>query len=405
MTNASPPTGDLPNLSISADVESVPERNDGDTTIVNFTVNTDTLFERDVFVNYVVNEVGGDSNVIRGLSQTATISAGTPSTQISYDLSGDTLVEPDATITATFGGASFVDNFEPFEVDATPPSATTAVIDDDGDNANRPTLSISADPTSVPEGNDGDTTLVGFDVNLSEALEEDLTVNLTSSISGNGIETSDSGQVNIVAGETTARFDVTTIEGDTTPEENETVTASISSADDGVIISQDSATITVQDDDGGIPGDGNTVYRFFNLTSGGVHLYTTDENERDFVENNLPVYDFEGASYNALDPLTGSPVYRFFNTETSVHLYTTDENERDFIEDNLDAFSFEGTAFNAYETQVDGSIPIYRFFRADLGVHFYTPSESERDFVENELDVYQSEGIAYYALPLDSETI
>ena len=98
-------------------------------------------------------------------------------------------------------------------------------------------------------------------------------------------------------------------------------------------------------------------------------------------------------------------VYRFFNARTGVHLYTTDENERDSIIENLDEFTFEGTAFNAYETQVEGSIPIYRFFEPTIGVHFYTPSEVERDVVDNELDNYDSEGIAYYALPLETEDL
>ena len=146
---------------------------------------------------------------------------------------------------------------------------------------------------------------------------------------------------------------------------------------------------------------GSTVYRFFNQDAG-VHFYTANETERDVVEE-LPNYSFEGASYQAVDPLTGAseptPVYRFLNENTGIHLYTISETERDVVEE-LPNYSFEGEAFFAYESEVENSIPIYRFFNPTTGAHFYTPNEAERDNVETNLPEYQSEGIAYYALPL-----
>ena len=143
---------------------------------------------------------------------------------------------------------------------------------------------------------------------------------------------------------------------------------------------------------------GTTVYRFFN-NDAGVHFYTANEVERDAVLG-LNNFSFEGASYRAVDPLTGdgTPVYRFLNQDTGVHLYTVSEDERQATA-NLNNFSFEGEAFIAYETEVDGSIPIYRFFNANTGAHFYTPSAGERDNVADNLPDFQSEGIAYYALP------
>ena len=147
---------------------------------------------------------------------------------------------------------------------------------------------------------------------------------------------------------------------------------------------------------------GTTVYRFFNNDTG-VHFYTANETERDAVED-LANFSFEGASYQAVDPLTGNPepepVYRFLNQDTGVHLYTISEVEKNAVEE-LDNFSFEGEAFSAYATEVDGSIPIYRFFNSTTGAHFYTPSEGEKSNVEDNLPDFQSEGIAYYALPID----
>ena len=149
-----------------------------------------------------------------------------------------------------------------------------------------------------------------------------------------------------------------------------------------------------------------TVYRFFNSQTG-VHFYTASATERDFLLNNPSGFAYENASYLAVDPLAAvdsqtSPVYRFLNQDTGVHLYTIDENERDFLQANLDNFRFEGEVFSAYDSQVAGSIPIYRFFNPTTGGHFYTPSASERDAVAD-LPNYESEGIAYYALPIAEE--
>ena len=158
-----------------------------------------------------------------------------------------------------------------------------------------------------------------------------------------------------------------------------------------------------------------TVFRFFNPSKGG-HFYTADVNERNYVRDNLDNYVYEGETYETVNPLakaqsiTGEDtsvgpeeVYRFFNPSTGVHLYTTNEIERDSIIENLDNFVYEGVKFYAYETQVEGSLPVYRFYEPTLGVHFYTPNENEKNSVLENLDNYNFENIAYYAMPLEAE--
>ena len=188
-----------------------------------------------------------------------------------------------------------------------------------------------------------------------------------------------------------------------------------------LLLSPDDVTVASVDPDtppitlSRIDSNETTVYRFFDPTSGG-HLYTVDENERNFVQENLDNYVYEGETYEAVEPLaiaqsltdTGTEVeseevYRFFNPTTGVHLYTTNEIEKDNIIENLDNFVFEGVKFYAYETEVEGSMPIYRFYEPSLGVHFYTPDENEKNSVEENLDNYNYEGIAYYAMPLEAE--
>lgn len=158
-----------------------------------------------------------------------------------------------------------------------------------------------------------------------------------------------------------------------------------------------------------------TVFRFFNPSKGG-HFYTADVNERNYVRDNLDNYVYEGETYETVNPLakaqsiTGEDtsvepeeVYRFFNPSTGVHLYTTNEIERDSIIENLDNFVYEGVKFYAYETEVEGSLPVYRFYEPTLGVHFYTPNENEKNSVMENLDNYNFENIAYYAMPLEAE--
>ena len=156
-----------------------------------------------------------------------------------------------------------------------------------------------------------------------------------------------------------------------------------------------------------------TVFRFFRPDIG-VHFYTSDIVERDSVLENLPAFQFEGASFVAAPtpeedgPLTGvDPVYRFLNNNTGVHVYTISEVERDAIL-QLPNYTAEGIAYYGYETEQQGSTPLYRFYSPEADAHFYTPSAVERDFVSENLSNYQPEGtngIAYYVQPLTDTAV
>ena len=151
---------------------------------------------------------------------------------------------------------------------------------------------------------------------------------------------------------------------------------------------------------------GDTVYRFFMPNQGG-HFYTSDETEKNYVIDNLNNYQYEGESYQAVNPEAdeAQEVYRFFNSQTGFHLYTTDLKEREYISDHLDHFTPEGTVFHAFETQISGSIPIYRFYEPTLGTHFYTESEAEMISVRDNLTNYNYEGVAYYAMPTEDSLV
>ena len=146
------------------------------------------------------------------------------------------------------------------------------------------------------------------------------------------------------------------------------------------------------------PPPAGSVYRFYDTITG-THFYTANKAERNDVINNLPKYNYEGASFAAMETPTSNTeeVHRFFNTQTGTHFYTISDFEADVIRQNSPQFNYEGPAYHAYEQSVGGTIPLYRFYRPDTGTHFYTPSLGERDSVMDTLgDVYNYEGVAYY---------
>ena len=157
-----------------------------------------------------------------------------------------------------------------------------------------------------------------------------------------------------------------------------------------------------------INSEDTNIYRFFRSDIGS-HFYTASLAERDYVSKYLPQYQYEGASYQAIDDenatFTGAkPVYRFFNNSTGVHLYTMSEVEKDHIIDNLDNYSFENIAYYAYENPKEKTIPLYRFYHTIADTHFFTPSTIERDYINGNLSWYQeegNEGIAFYVEPFN----
>lgn len=157
------------------------------------------------------------------------------------------------------------------------------------------------------------------------------------------------------------------------------------------------------------PDEEVAVYEFFR-TDTQTQFYTTDENERDLILETLPQYVLEGISFVGVAPpeegedITGiSPVYRFFNNTSGVHLYTVDENEKTFIEENLDNYTLEGIPYYGFDAPGEDTVPVYRFYNASLDAHFYTTSTAEKDLFTESPD-YQieggAEGIAFYVEPV-----
>ncbi|MDM8540493.1 M12 family metallo-peptidase [Desulfococcaceae bacterium HSG9] len=93
------------------------------------------------------------------------------------------------------------------------------------------------------------------------------------------------------------------------------------------------------------------VHRFY---SEGLqtHLFTLDENEKEtLIAEAADVWRYEGpAFYVPTGNQEGTvPVYRFYSEDLTVHLFTTDENEKNHLINNVsDIWRFEGIAYYAY---------------------------------------------------------
>ena len=142
---------------------------------------------------------------------------------------------------------------------------------------------------------------------------------------------------------------------------------------------------------GGIcTGDGDTVYRFYNVRNG-AHFYTASVAERDNVNARWGyIYKYEGIAWVFNND--SAPIYRFYNLKNGTHFYTTSAAERD----NVNArwgyiYKYEGIAW--YNTS---GATVYRFYMPITGAHFYTASAAERDNVNARWgNIYRYEGTAW----------
>ena len=86
-----------------------------------------------------------------------------------------------------------------------------------------------------------------------------------------------------------------------------------------------------------------SVYQFFNSDTD-AYLYTTDETEIDFVDT-LDNYSDRNVAFYAFESepteIETIPVFRMLNTSTGAHFYTADQNELNYIQDNLNNFEME----------------------------------------------------------------
>ena len=256
------------------------------------------------------------------VTTTITIPAGATVGQVDVTLSGDEDIEDDETFTATITN---VVNADAASVGAT---ATGTIENDDG-----PTLTIR--DTSVQEGDDGTTATMSFTVESSEAIAEDVKVDVATfdqSSAGAADFTAKTETVTIAAGTTSTTFEVEVI-GDDLEEGDETFGARLSNP---VVVGKpnvtarlddDEATGTIIDDDGSfVLTEQTDVFTTTQNTSGGVFA---DDGQNIFIANEAtlnPSDELEGggqppapAGTGPFPPLEGDFFDQlFYSTDTTV---------------------------------------------------------------------------------------
>jgi predicted extracellular nuclease len=214
------------------------------TTSFSFTVTRSGGSEGAVGATWTLNAPGGAGNADAAdfdagqlLTGSVAFADGDTSETITILVKGDALVEPDEGFTVTLssptGGATITDD-----------TGAGTVTNDDS-----PPIASIAD-TSVVEGDDGVTYLV-FTVTLDHASNDPVSYDYQTA-NGTAAEDSDylgvTGQISFAPGETSQTISIPVI-GDDAPENNETLTVTLSNPSGGTI-GDGVATGTITNDDG-----------------------------------------------------------------------------------------------------------------------------------------------------------
>ena len=230
----------LPTLSIDS-----PTVNEGDSgsTSMAFTVRLSASSASEVTVNYAdagtgTATSGTDYDAVT--AGTLTFSPGTRSQAITVTVQGDITVEADETVVIELSSPS-----SGATLSTTASSGTGTISNDD----TLPTLSI--DSPTVNEGDSGSTSMV-FTVRLSAAYSQAVTVGYADA--GTGTATSGTDYTAVTAGTltfaagTTSQTITVSVTGDTTSEPDETVAISLSNPTNATV-STATATGTIADND------------------------------------------------------------------------------------------------------------------------------------------------------------
>ena len=207
-----------------------------------FQITMSAASDTDTVINY---SIGGDATAgvdYTTLTGTATILAGQTSVLLDLDVLDDTLIEGDETVDVTLTSIASGDTDISLGI---ADFASITIADDDTAQ-----ISITANDASAAEPADSGQ----FTVTMDTASDTDTVISYT--ISGDATQGSDvaslSGTVTILAGQTSATIDVTTLD-DAILEDDETVTVTLDSITSGEstisIGTNDTATVTIADDD------------------------------------------------------------------------------------------------------------------------------------------------------------
>ncbi len=318
-------TDDDDTPSISIDDVVVTEGNSG-TTTATFTISLDSESGKSVSVDYTTSDntaTSVDADYDQIGTTTLTFAAGETSKTIDVTINGDETEESDESFFIELTNAvnaSIADN------------QGEATIEDD-DAPALPELSIS--DVSVTEGSG----VVTINVNLSAVSTDDVTVDYTSAT--NTAEDQDfvsgSGSLTILAGETSASFEVT-INNDDTVEIDESFFINLSNVVNATIIDSQ-AEITIENDDSAELSISDSSIEEGDESSNMASFVITLSNPSDFTVE-VDVQSVEGSANSGTDYITfNSQTITFEPGETSKNIEV--EVNGDLVVESDETFTIE----------------------------------------------------------------
>jgi Calx-beta domain-containing protein len=339
-------TNDDPVPSISVDDQILGE-GDAGTSTMTFNVSLSNPSGQTVTVDYTTNDgtaTVGDADYI-GASGTVTFLPGDTAKTVDVTINGDTKKEADQDFTLDLSNAS--------NATISDSQGVGTITNDD------PVPDASIADASVAEGDAGTSTLL-FDVTLSHASDDSVTVDWTSSdgtaTTGDGDYVAGSGTVTFDPGDTTKSVDVT-VNGDTTYEADEDLTVTLSNAvnaglaDDtatGTITNDDQVPDISIDDQSANEGDAGTSTMTFHVTLSNPsdQTITVDYTTNDGTATAGSDYD------TAANTVTFDPGDTTKNVDVTIDGDTTHEADETFT---VDLSGVTGTA-NLLDASGQGTI-------------------------------------------------
>ena len=314
-----------------------------------FTVSIGAMSSTDTEISYTITGTATATSDYIALTGTVTIPAGSTSQTIDVLVVNDAILEASETVTITLNSITSGD--ADITIDTNNDDATVNIADEDV-----AILSITANDASASEPSDNGQ----FTVSLSNISNVDTDISYT--ISGTATATTDyttlTGTVTIPAGSTSQTIDVSVLD-DTILEASETVIVTISAitssdADVSIDISNDTATVTIADNDAASLSIADVI-----VTEGANAIFTVTLTGT--VQGGFTI-DYQTADASAVagsDYTSGSNTLTFAGTDAESHtvsIVTTDDNYLEAIENFVLNLNNITNALVIYDSQATGTI-------------------------------------------------
>jgi hypothetical protein len=138
------------------------------------------------------------------------------------------------------------------------------------------------------------------------------------------------------------------------------------------------------------------VYRFAKLN--GAYFYTGSAVEAEQIRLNYPDFRYEGVAFNQVTSGNGQFVYRFANVESGGYFYTASVAEKDYVLNNpiyKVRFRLDDAGFYVAPDADSSAAPIYRAANRANGGYLYTLSAPEVSYAVNVIGTWNDEGLKF----------